>query len=644
LTATPDHGHAQGRSYNEVRERLKALGYLEKPLDRFLLGGIARPGSFVRRHAAVSLKVAAMASPLLGALFALAVVLANRPRLSRPLDAALLALYYSIAFGLLIFILEMTAGLILASIVRWRRRGVAALQATATRAGFAVSLVLSAYLALWWRRRAAPAAGPLLDFLGVLGLVLVNGALLRISSLASLAALIRASDLPPAGARSERRGRYTWSLLAAGLLAAGFLIAPAGVRVPPTLAFERIPVPGRLLVVGWDGISREDFLSMRDQDGRPPASRGAGRWMLAGLRGPVGGPVESRPAFWTSIATGRSASEHGVGDVEAERMAGLSSPLAESIPLGAALEAFVPGHRVAVSAGSRRARTVWEILSEKEGAGAVGWWATWPAIEPARGRALAVVSDRAVFGLRRGRMTDDDATPTSLRESLQKSAAGDIGTVREWIEKSLGSGATRLPPLVEDAALIDGYAALLAGHLMDGPSYPVVVVYLPGLDIVRAGAQGNRPSMTGAVGGPGFLRYERGLVDRLSAGMGEDDWIVIVGDPGRGGGRKEPRDGSEGPRHGFVFVSGPGCTGAMDPETWDPLDVVPTILYLRGFPKSRELRGTVRSGFLDAGWRGRLRQGEIGGYGDSPSPPAAPLRTDDEDETLERLRSLGYVR
>ena len=645
MSGTPEQGPGQGPSYNEVRDRLRALGYLEKPLDRFLLGGIARPGSFVRRHAAVSLKVAGVAAPLLGALFALAVVFANRPRLSRPLDAALLALYYSVAFGFLIFVLEFIAGLVLAAIVRWRRRGVAALQATATRAGFAVSIVLSAYLALWWRRRAAAAGGILFDLLGLLALVLVNGALLRISSLASLAALIRASDLPAGGTPRARRGSYTWSLLAAGLLAAGFLLAPAGVGIPRATSFERIPVPGRLLVVGWDGLSKDDFLSLRGPGGSPPGGRWTGHWTLAPIRVPVGGRVESRPAFWTSVATGRSASEHGVADVEAERMAGLSSPVAGSIPMGAALEAFVPGRRVAVSAGSRRAKTLWEIFSEKEGAGAVGWWATWPAVEPAGGRMMAVVSDRAIFGLRRGRMADDDATPPELRKSLQTRAAEDIGAVHGWIESSLGPDAARLPPLVEDAALIDGYAALLARRLIESPSYPVVFVYLPGMDIVRAGSQGTRPPPIEPAGGSAFLRYENSLVDRLTAGMEQDDWIVIVGDPGRVGDfRGEQRGGEGDAREGFVFVSGPGCAGATEPEPWDPLDIAPTVLYMRGFPKSHDLRGAVRSGFLEPGWRARLIQGEIGSYGDSPSPPTGALRTDEEDETLERLRSLGYVR
>src|SRR5439155_947084 len=81
--------------------------------------------------------------------------------------------------------------------------------------------------------------------------------LLRVSSLASLAALIKVSDLAPA----TRRGRAPIGLaaLAAALLAIGFLFAPAGPRTGAASPFERTPVDGRLLVIGWDGMPAEAF-------------------------------------------------------------------------------------------------------------------------------------------------------------------------------------------------------------------------------------------------------------------------------------------------------------------------------------------------------------------------------------------------
>src|SRR5262245_39448883 len=100
-------GAGEGDGYTDVRERLVSMGYLSRPLERYVLGGVARPGSFLRRHAAVSLRVALAAGPLLGLLFALAVVVANRPRFSHASDFLVLAGGFTVVFGAAVFLLEL---------------------------------------------------------------------------------------------------------------------------------------------------------------------------------------------------------------------------------------------------------------------------------------------------------------------------------------------------------------------------------------------------------------------------------------------------------------------------------------------------------------------------------------------------------
>src|SRR5207249_3353040 len=187
---------------------------------------------------------------------------------------------------------------------------------------------------------------------------------------------IKVSDLAPA----TRRGRAPIGLaaLAAALLAIGFLFAPAGPRTGAASPFERTPVDGRLLVIGWDGMPAEAFEA--DLAGRQGGSGDlAVRGRFVRLTATPGrGRAAPRPSFWTGVATGRPASRHGVEDAAAERITGLSSPLGGNVPLRLALETLLPGRQVAVSSGLRRAKTLWEILGEREGAGSVGWWATWP--------------------------------------------------------------------------------------------------------------------------------------------------------------------------------------------------------------------------------------------------------------------------
>src|SRR2546428_13040388 len=66
--------------YLAVREKLRALGYLDGPLDRFFLGSVARPRSPLRSAAATSLRVGALGCPLLGFGLAAGAAPGGRPR------------------------------------------------------------------------------------------------------------------------------------------------------------------------------------------------------------------------------------------------------------------------------------------------------------------------------------------------------------------------------------------------------------------------------------------------------------------------------------------------------------------------------------------------------------------------------------
>lgn len=680
-------------TYESMRDRLLTLGYLERPLDRFVLAGLTRPGSFLLRHAAVSLRVSLVAGPLLGLLFALAVVVVNRPRLSRPLDAIVLSVYFSLAFGAAVLVLETGAGLALAAYVRIRGRGVAAIHATAARAGFGVSLVVSAYLAFWWRGRAEGSGGAFLDGLGLAALVLVNAALLRVSSLASLAALVRASDLLGAEPERRRHGGLGLATLAAALLTAGFFLAPGASRQEVAAPFERAPVEGRLLVIGWDGMPSGPFRS-RAARGSPLRERFGERGVLVNLASSAAGSVEpSRPSFWTGVATGRPSSAHGVSGAEDERVAGLSSPLGGDLPLGQVLHAFLPGRKVAVSARARRARTLWEILGEREGTGAVGWWATWPADGPGGADwPTVIVSDRALFGVRESLTAQGLVSPAALGELLESHRHEDLLAIRAGFAGSFhGLMGSPILPRLEEAATIDAYAARVAIRLLGEAKIADLFVYLPGLDIVRSFDR--QPPRGRAL--EAYADYCEQLITEVASHLESGDWLIVIGDAGRAGGawgveagsleRDEsgatarsqgtglawiskgrpggrgstghggsaaPREANPGPgtgpladsASGWVLLIGPGVVPAEGNAVWDSLDIAPTILNLRGFPKSLRMPGSIHVSFLDAEWRRTLVPREIPSYGDSPRPPSGEADAASEEEALERLKSLGYVR
>jgi len=103
---------------------------------------------------------------------------------------------------------------------------------------------------------------------------------------------------------------------------------------------------------------------------------------------------------------------------------------------------------------------------------------------------------------------------------------------------------------------------------------------------------------------------------------------------------------------GRVVVKGPGMASLSvvpwnprhAPESWSVLDIAPTLLNLRGFPTSRDMEGQVRVSFLGSSWQVFLRPRVIETYGNSPLPSVPFSETSSEEETLERLRSLGYLK
>jgi hypothetical protein len=660
----------EGSGYANVRERLVAMGYLARPLERYVLGGAARPGSFLRRHAAVSLRVAVAAGPLLGLLFALAVVVANRPRFSHARDFLVLAGGFTLVFGAVVFVLELAAGILLAAFVRWRGRGVAAFPATAARAGFAVSLALSAYLAYWWRRRAGD-AGVVIDLAGLAVLALVNAALLRVSSLASLAALVRVSDLPavaglPSGEGENRQvGRkapvapargarlLAPAALAAILLIAGFFIAPRS-RGTEASPFERTPVSGRLIVIAWDGVPADELFLDHHGAGFPESALIEASWDRHRMRAPTAHLHQNPAALWTTVATGRT--EHGITGLEATRPVGLSSTLEGRVPLALLLRFLLPGERVAVSSGFRSAPTVWEILGEREGVGSIGWWATWPAVERGgSGHPFDIVSDRALLALRRPSAGDFLIAPATLEKRMNGEFEADIDGIERdlqdaWVHhffpagsKEAAPGAEPLRGKVVQAAVIDGYALAAASKLLSDPAVRDLFVYLPGLDIARTAF---KTAPDGEVPSGRFIGWYVGYVSRkVQAALGrlEDaDRIVLLCSPGRQGSRREDAP------WGWLMdgrVRGNAASTAVtliEPGAEvDILDVAPTLLNLKGFPVSREMEGRSHARYPDES----RRPAPIETYGQNtlPSIPFSASSEENEQETLERLRSLGYL-
>jgi hypothetical protein len=71
---------------------------------------------------------------------------------------------------------------------------------------------------------------------------------------------------------------------------------------------------------------------------------------------------------------------------------------------------------------------------------------------------------------------------------------------------------------------------------------------------------------------------------------------------------------------------------------------MPTLLYVLGIPASRELPGRPRTELLSPSFVARVPVGEVETYGRRVIGPRPANVTPLDQEMMDRLRSLGYVR
>ena len=131
------------------------------------------------------------------------------------------------------------------------------------------------------------------------------------------------------------------------------------------------PPTNRVIVLGIDGMDPK-AMDLLISEGKLPN--------FARLRreGAYGTLLSSKPMLspllWTTIATGKPPTQHGIGHFSAVNEA--------------------TGTRLPVTSEMRRVKAVWNIASERDKrVGVVGWWATWPA-EEVQG---VVVSDHTCY-------------------------------------------------------------------------------------------------------------------------------------------------------------------------------------------------------------------------------------------------------
>ena len=647
----------QDRRVDELRQQLRALGYLDAGVNRFVLG----PATDARRPAAIailaSLRVGALAAVLLGPAAAIGLNGRLPGLVTGPRDAIVIAIYLGLFFGAGVSLVAFVASLAVASLggERMARRA----RPLSRAAGATVAMACLAYLTLWWRSANAGFGwtAPVWTAFALAVAVAISLLLGHVAASAAFAVIIARRGHGDAHGNSfalpmTSRPSAWWMTLAAALVAfagaAALLVvtapgAPGGnARIPLAVVSSGL----RVRLVAIDGID-PGVLDDLAASGRLSALAGA----LTGTRVRLSLEDSDTPRdparSWTTIATGRTPDAHGVRGLETRRVAGLQGTVAagERSPLGGAIRTatdLVRLTRPAVASGNeRRVKTMWEVASEAGlRTAVVNWWATWPA--SSNTSSGIVLSDRAVLRFERGGALDAEIAPASVYERLRPrwpAIRADAAARARAASASLAWGESDTRAVLERSAELD--AIQLA--LMRDVSTPVPdlsAVYLPGLDIAQNTLLGRRdaalaPSVVAAR--LQALRDYYIFLDRLLTEVltpAEAELVVVVTEPGR---VTAAADGLLGVRSSVAAPTRDDLRGRVT-------DVAPTILHALGVPVSRELAGAPLSALFNPDFVRRYPVRLIETYGrpsiQRPDRAGQPL----DQEMIDRLRSLGYVR
>jgi type I phosphodiesterase/nucleotide pyrophosphatase len=637
---------------DELRQRLRSMGYLDAGVNRFVLGPATdrRAPSTIALLAAV--RVGSLAALLLGPAAAIGLNGRVPGLVTGPRDAFVVAIYLGIFFGaavsLVTFAISVGVAAIGAGGVAERTRGLS------RAAGAIMAMACLAYLTLWWRSANAG--------LGWTAFVWTAFALAVAVGISLLLGHMTASA---AFAVAIARNRHTQSLQATPsssmqswvrtILAA--LVAFSGAAVLLIITAPREPVAAtrpalavvpsgvRVKVIAIDGIDPQlvdELAAAARLPALSPTLRGARAQLALEETNSSRDPAR----VWTTMATGQPPAVHGVTELETRRVAGVQgtvsgsseSPLARSIRGATDLLRLT---RPSIASGhERKAKTMWEVAADAGlRTAVVNWWATWPATAGRDG--TVVLSDRAVLRLDRGGTLDAEIAPASIYDRLEPrwpairekalARAHEAAASLEW-----GPSDTRA--VLARSAELDAMQIELLREV-SVPAPDLSAVYLPGLDIAQNALLG--PRETALAPSDVSIRVQalrdyNVFLDRLLSDViapRDSEIIIVLTQPGR------------------VAASAAGLLGAGGGITVPRIDLharvvdaAPTILHTLGIPISRELPGGPLLALFSPDFVRRYPIRQVATYG----PPS--VQTTDrsgqplDQEMIDRLRSLGYVK
>lgn len=421
----------------------------------------------------------------------------------------------------------------------------------------------------------------------------------------------------------------------------------------------------RLLLVGWDGADWAVIEPLVERGRMPNLARLLRNGAYGRLRSID--PMFS-PLLWTTVATGKAPSQHGIADFLVKDPAS--------------------GQRRPITSDFRRVKALWNILPEFGiPSGWVSWWASYPA-EPGLGVivtnlvAAAVVRAGSDCCAERGDLVypaDYLARRRALLVPPSSLAYEDVRRLFPLTPAEFQDAQARAPTDLPDPAsksppdpivfVIKLLCAMRTYHNlaldMIRQGLPVVAVYYEGVDMMGHRFQHYMPPKMEMVSRAEFERFQGAvaayyelqdeMLGELLAAAGNDTVTIVLSDHGFATGEDRPQNvppyTSQQPAEwhrpwGILLLHGPPIRpGRIPPASL--YDVAPTVLYLAGLPLASDMPGRLLAEAIEPQWLDSRPPHEIPTYElvGSPLARSSGVSLDQQAmaEMVESLRALGYV-
>jgi hypothetical protein len=424
--------------------------------------------------------------------------------------------------------------------------------------------------------------------------------------------------------------------------------------------------PARILLFAVDGLEWSVVLPLVQRGELPTFAALMARGVFGTLR--TIEPVSS-PVIWTTIATGKLPSRHGITDFTFQ----------ERTAEGERRRLFASGHR--------RTKAFWNILSDAVlPVDVIGWWITYPA---ERIHGLMVSQTNTSRAIRKGALEEGiggQVWPPE-REAVTLEIAREVDAdLSEILRESYGTPSHPLGDLEQAlwekshwSFRADEIYVRIALERLREPAASLTAIYMGAPDVVghrfwryAYPEQFQHPPPPEQLANFGDLlhatyrRADRALAALLEK-MPADTTVWLMSDHGMqarnpvlryANQRGRRLSGKHVPR-ALLIAAGPGirareanasdvaALGVDDlPELGSVVDTLPTLLTILGLAVGEDMDGHSLTGLIEPAWLAARPERGIPTW-DTPDwlQTREPLRVarPGREERLEQLRALGYI-